>query len=68
MKDIFDYKNVKDILIGMSGKQLETLAEMLVDKHEETAHHITSMLDAYLQDKTVHSKQKNKFYDNLERG
>ena len=51
MKDIFDYKNVKDILIGMSGKQLETLAEMLVDKHEETAHHITSMLDAYLQDK-----------------
>ncbi|MAD24760.1 MAG: hypothetical protein CMO44_11390 [Verrucomicrobiales bacterium] len=51
MKDIFDYKNVKDILIGMSGKQLETLAEMLVEKHEETAHHITSMLDAYLQDK-----------------
>ena len=30
--DIFDYSNAIDILIGMSDKQLQTLATKLVDR------------------------------------
>ena len=35
--DIFDYSNAIDILIGMSDKQLQTLATKLVDRFPKTA-------------------------------
>ena len=34
--DIFDYSNAIDILIGMSDKQLQTLATKLVDRFPKT--------------------------------
>jgi|TARA_B100000902_G_C27015015_1_gene766742 hypothetical protein len=51
MKDIFDYKNVMGILAGMSDKQLETLAEKLVNRFDKTADSFDSYLSSYLQDK-----------------
>ena len=33
--DIFDYSNAIDILIGMSDKQLQTLATKLVDRFQK---------------------------------
>ncbi len=49
--DIFDYNNVIGILAGMSDKQLETLAEKLVNRFDKTADYFESYLSAYLQDK-----------------
>ena len=42
--DIFDYSNAIDILIGMSDKQLQTLATKLVDKFPKTADYFESYL------------------------
>ena len=57
MKDIFDYNNVKGILAGMSGDQLSTLAEKLVEQFPETAFVLSSSLEAMIQDKHVRSIQ-----------
>ena len=51
--DIFDYSNAIDILIGMSDKQLETLATKLVDRFPKTADYLESYLGAALTDKIV---------------
>ena len=49
--DIFDYSNAIDILIGMSDKQLETLATKLVDRFPKTADCFESYLCAASADK-----------------
>jgi len=49
--DIFDYKNVIDILIGMSDKQKQTLAEKLVDRFPTVAEDMATFFNQYIQDK-----------------
>ena len=49
--DIFDYSNAIDILIGMSDKQLETLATKLVDRFPKTADCFETYLCAASADK-----------------
>ena len=51
MKDIFYYKNVIDILIGMSSEQKETLAEKLVERFPSTSYDFAAELMIKLQDK-----------------
>ena len=51
--DIFDYLNAIDILIGMSDKQLQTLATKLVDRFPKTADYFESYLSAAITDKIV---------------
>ena len=51
--DIFDYKNVIDILIGMSDKQKQTLAEKLVDKFPTVAEDMATFFNQYAQDKEM---------------
>ena len=51
MKDIFDYKNVIDILIGMSSEQKEVLAQKLVDRFPSTTYDFAAELMIKLQDK-----------------
>jgi len=51
--DIFDYKNVIDILIGMSDKQKQTLAEKLVDRFPTVAEDMATFFNQYIQDKEI---------------
>ena len=59
--DIFDYSNAIDILIGMSDKQLQTLATKLVDRFDKTADCLESYLCAALADKIASEKYIDKF-------
>ena len=49
--DIFDYKNVIDILIGMSDEQKKTLAQKMVDRFPSTTYDLASEFMIQLQDK-----------------
>ena len=51
MKDIFDYNNVMGILAGMSDKQLETLAEKLVNRFDQSnlLNYLLSFVPTFLQ-------------------
>ena len=49
--DIFDYKNVIDILIGMSDEQKKTLAQKMVDRFPPTTYDLASEFMIQLQDK-----------------
>ena len=49
--DIFDYKNVIDILIGMADEQKKTLAQKMVDRFPSTTYDLASEFMIQLQDK-----------------
>ena len=49
--DIFDYKNVIDILIGMSDEQKKTLAQKMVDRFPSTTYDLASEFMIQLQDR-----------------
>ena len=49
--DIFDYKNVIDILIGMSDEQKKTLAQKMVDRFPSTTYDLASEFMIHLQDR-----------------
>ena len=49
--DIFDYKNVIDILIGMSAEQKKTLAEKMVERFPSTTYDLASEFMIQLQDR-----------------
>ena len=51
--DIFDYKNVIDILIGMSDEQKKTLAQKMVDRFPSTTYDLASEFMIQLQDKAA---------------
>jgi len=51
MKDIFDYNNVINILIGMSAEQRETFATKMADRFPSTGYDIAAELMIRLQDK-----------------
>ena len=49
--DIFDYKNVIDILIGMSDEQKKVLAQKLVERFPSTTYDLASEFMIQLQDR-----------------
>ena len=49
--DIFDYKNVIDILIVMSDEQQKTLAQKMVDRFPSTTYDLAAEFMIQLQDK-----------------
>ena len=49
--DIFDYKNVIDILIGMSDEQKKVLAQKLVERFPATTYDLASEFMIQLQDR-----------------
>ena len=49
--DIFDYKNVIDILIGMSAEQKKVLAQKLVERFPSTTYDLASEFMIQLQDR-----------------
>ena len=49
--DIFDYKNVIDILIGMSDEQKKTLAQKMVERFPSTTYDLASEFMIHLQDR-----------------
>ena len=49
--DIFDYKNVIDILIGMSDEQKKVLAQKLVERFPSTTYDLASEFMINLQDR-----------------
>ena len=49
--DIFDYKNVIDILIGMSAEQKKTLAEKMVERFPSTTYDLAAEFMIHLQDR-----------------
>ena len=49
--DIFDYKNVIDILIGMSDEQKKVLAQKLVERFPSTTYDLASEFMIHLQDR-----------------
>ena len=51
MKDIFDYKNVIDILIGMSAEQKTALAEKMVERFPSTTYDLAAEFMIQLQDR-----------------
>ena len=49
--DIFDYKTVIDILIGMSDEQKKVLAQKLVERFPSTTYDLASEFMIHLQDR-----------------
>ena len=48
-----DMNQLVSMISKMSGKDLESLASLLVEKHDEKADHLCSYLESYMQDKIV---------------
>ena len=48
-----DMEQLVSMISKMSGKDLESLASLLVEKHDEKADHLSSYLEAHLHDKFV---------------
>jgi len=48
-----DMDQLVNMISRMSGKDLESLASLLVEKHDDKADHLCSYLESYMQDKIV---------------